>query len=101
MISSKKSREKPSQIRGINRRTKTPKRHKKTHGNHNTEASIQTMKDSYRFSLPPQLLYGPPWAHYLGGYQDRLLGGPLGLPDLSCTAPDGVEHKDYGEGVLG
>jgi hypothetical protein len=21
--------------------------------------------------------YGPPWAHYLGGYQDRLLGGPL------------------------
>jgi hypothetical protein len=30
--------------------------------------------------------YGPPWAHYLGGYQDRLLGGPLGLPDLSCTA---------------
>jgi hypothetical protein len=28
------------------------------------------------------LSYGPPWAHYLGGYQDRLLGGPLGLPDL-------------------
>jgi hypothetical protein len=24
----------------------------------------------------------------------------LGLPDLSCTAPDGVKHKDYGEGVL-
>jgi hypothetical protein len=23
------------------------------------------------------LSYGPPWAHYLGGYQDRLLGGPL------------------------
>jgi hypothetical protein len=20
--------------------------------------------------------YGPPWAHYLGVYQDRLLGGP-------------------------
>jgi hypothetical protein len=34
--------------------------------------------------------YGPPWAHYLGGYQDRLLGGPLGLPDLRCTAPAGV-----------
>jgi hypothetical protein len=47
------------------------------------------------------LLYGPPWAYYLGGYQDRLLGGPLGLPDLSCTTPDGVEHKDYSEGVLG
>jgi hypothetical protein len=22
------------------------------------------------------LSYGPLWAHYLGGYQDRLLGGP-------------------------
>jgi hypothetical protein len=47
------------------------------------------------------LLYGPPWAHYLGGYQDRLLGGPLGLLDLRCTAPDGVKHKDYGGEVLG
>jgi hypothetical protein len=26
-----------------------------------------------------------PWAHYLSGYQDRLLGGPLGLPDLRYT----------------
>jgi hypothetical protein len=25
------------------------------------------------------LSYGHPWAHYSGGYQDRLLGGPLGL----------------------
>jgi hypothetical protein len=41
------------------------------------------------------LSYGPPWAHYLGGYQDRLLGGPLGLPGLRYTAPGGVEHKDY------
>jgi hypothetical protein len=24
------------------------------------------------------LSYGHPWAHYSGGYQDRLLGGPLG-----------------------
>jgi hypothetical protein len=24
-----------------------------------------------------------PWAHYLGGYQDRLLGGPLGPPGLA------------------
>jgi hypothetical protein len=47
------------------------------------------------------LSYGPPWAHYLGGYQDRLLGGPLGLPGLHCTAPDGVKHKDYGGEVLG
>jgi hypothetical protein len=45
--------------------------------------------------------YGPPWAHYLGGYQDRLLGGPLGLPGLRYTTPDGVEHKDYGGEVLG
>jgi hypothetical protein len=47
------------------------------------------------------LSYGPPWAQCLGGYQDRLLGGPLGLPDLRCTVPDGVQHKDYGGEVLG
>jgi hypothetical protein len=47
------------------------------------------------------LSYGPPWAHYLGGYQDRLLGGPLGLPGLHYTAPEGVEHKDYTGVVLG
>jgi hypothetical protein len=47
------------------------------------------------------LSYGPPWAHYLGGYQDRLFGGPLGLLGLCHTAPDGVERKDYGGGVLG
>jgi hypothetical protein len=45
--------------------------------------------------------YGPPWAHYLGGYQDRLLGGPLGLPDLRYMAPEGVEHKDCRGEVLG
>jgi hypothetical protein len=39
--------------------------------------------------------------HYLGGYQDRLLGGPLGLPGLRCTAPEGVEHKDCRGEVLG
>jgi hypothetical protein len=37
--------------------------------------------------------YGPPWAHYLGGYQDRLLGGPLGLPGLRYTTPDGVDTR--------
>jgi hypothetical protein len=47
------------------------------------------------------LSYGPPWAHYLGGYQDRLLVGPLGLPGLRYTAPEGVEHKDYTGVVLG
>jgi hypothetical protein len=53
-------------------------------------------------SSPPSLLsYGPPWTHYLGGYQDRLLGGPLGLPDLRCTVPNGVKHKDYRGEVLG
>jgi hypothetical protein len=52
-------------------------------------------------SAEVKLSYGPPWAHYLGGYQDRLLGGPLGLPGLRYTAPDGVEHKDYGGEVLG
>jgi hypothetical protein len=47
------------------------------------------------------LLYGPPWAHCLGGYQNRLLGGPLGLLDMRCTTPDGVKHKDYGGEALG
>jgi hypothetical protein len=47
------------------------------------------------------LSYGPPWAHYLSGYQDRLLGGPLGLPDLCRTVPDGVRRKEYGGEVLG
>jgi hypothetical protein len=47
------------------------------------------------------LSYGPPWAHFLGGYQDRLLGGTLGLPGLRYRAPDGVEHKDYGGEILG
>jgi hypothetical protein len=32
-----------------------------------------------------ELSYGPPWAHYFGGYQDRLLGGPLGLLGLCAT----------------
>jgi hypothetical protein len=45
--------------------------------------------------------YGPPWAHCLGGYLDRLLGGPLGLLGLCHTAPDGVGRKDYGGEVLG
>jgi hypothetical protein len=45
--------------------------------------------------------YGPPWAHYLGGYQDRLIGGPLGLPGLRYMVPEGVEHKDYTRVVLG
>jgi hypothetical protein len=50
--------------------------------------------------IGPSLSYGPPWAHYLGGYKDRLLGGPLGLPDLRSTVPVGVKHKDYRGEVL-
>jgi hypothetical protein len=53
------------------------------------------------FYREQEVSYGPPWAHHLGGYQNRLLGGPLGLPDLRCTAPDGVKHKDYRGEVLG
>jgi hypothetical protein len=47
------------------------------------------------------LSYGPPWVHYLGGYQDRLPGGPLGLPGLSYMASDGVERTYYKGIVLG
>jgi hypothetical protein len=53
-----------------------------------------------KFAGIPVVSYGPPWAHYLGGYQDRLLGGPLGLSGLRY-APEGVEHKDCGGEVLG
>jgi hypothetical protein len=59
--------------------------------------ALLTVNESRRVCLS----YGPPWAHCLGGYQDRLLGGPLGLPGLRYTAPDGVEHKDYRGEVLG
>jgi hypothetical protein len=38
------------------------------------------------------LLYGPPWAHYIGG--------PLGLLGLCHMEPDGVGRKDYGGEVL-
>jgi hypothetical protein len=55
----------------------------------------------YKYYSTKYMLYGPPWAHYLGGYQDRLLGGPLGLPGLRYMAPEGVEHKDYKGVVLG
>jgi hypothetical protein len=51
--------------------------------------------------IRPPMSYGPPWAHYLSGYQDRLLGGPLGLPGLRYMASNGVEHKDYKGVVLG
>jgi hypothetical protein len=50
--------------------------------------------------LKYSLSYGPLWAHHLGGNQDRLLGGPLGLLGLCHTTPDGVGRKDYGAEVL-
>jgi hypothetical protein len=37
------------------------------------------------------LSYGHPWAHYSGGYQDRLLGGLLGLLNLCYTCWRGVQ----------
>jgi hypothetical protein len=53
------------------------------------------------YKVPWGLSYGPPWAHYLGGYKDKLLGGPLGLLDLGCTTPVGVKRKDLRGEVLG
>jgi hypothetical protein len=41
------------------------------------------------------LSYGPPWAHYLSGYQDRLLGGPLGLPGLRYMVSNGEAGTDH------
>jgi hypothetical protein len=63
--------------------------------------SASAVGSRINFSRKKLLSYGPPWAHYLGGYQDRLLGGPLGLPGLRYTASEDVEHKDYTGVVLG
>jgi hypothetical protein len=51
-------------------------------------------------SVGSALSYGPPWAHCLGGYQDRLLGGSLGLHGLCHAAPDSMGRKDYSGEVL-
>jgi hypothetical protein len=51
MIPSKKSREKPSQICGINRRTKTPKRHQKDPRKSQLRIFYTTKKDSYKVYL--------------------------------------------------
>jgi hypothetical protein len=72
------------------------------HGGMNSKMKSWTVSWlSLKTKVEPGLSYGPPWAHYLGGPQDRLLGGPLGLPGLRYTAPEGVEHKDYTGVVLG
>jgi hypothetical protein len=52
-------------------------------------------------SLPKVAAVWTSLGHYLSGYQDRLLGGPLGLLVLCHTAPDGVGRKDYDGEVLG
>jgi hypothetical protein len=65
------------------------------------ERGFEMGKVDQTLFLLRQVSYGPPWAHYLGGYQDRLLGGPLGLPGLRYTAPEGVEREDYTGVVLG
>jgi hypothetical protein len=64
-------------------------------------SSSSSDEDENRHKGKRSVSYGPPWAHYLGGYQDRLLGGPLGLPGLRYTAPEGMEHKDNTGVVLG
>jgi hypothetical protein len=79
-------------MRVNNRVTQAPPVRNRQHDNEATSRSANIGRN--------RMSYGPPWAHYLGGYQDRLLGGPLGLPDLRCTAPAGVKHKDYRGEVL-
>jgi hypothetical protein len=66
-----------------------------------TEPTAADTEEAAATEAQEEVSYGPPWAHYLSGYQDRLLGGPLGLPGLRYTAPEGVEHKDYTGVVLG
>jgi hypothetical protein len=39
--------------------------------------------------------------HCHEGYQDRLLGGLLGLFGLCHTTPDGAGREDFGGEVLG
>jgi hypothetical protein len=56
MFPSKKSGEKPTQIRGITPRTKAPKnKHEKDHEIHNAESSIQTRKDSQGLACHPSI----------------------------------------------
>jgi hypothetical protein len=55
MFSSKKSGEKPTQIRGITPRTKARKQAQKHHEKHNSESSIQTRKDSQGLACRPSI----------------------------------------------
>jgi hypothetical protein len=66
-----------------------------------TQLKVMFSNVLYSRTYHQGLSYGHPWAHYSDGYQDRLLGGLLGLLDLGYTAPASVERKDYREIVLG
>jgi hypothetical protein len=55
MFPSKKSGEKPTQIRGITPRTKARKQAQKDHVKHNFESSIQTRKDSQGLACRPSI----------------------------------------------
>jgi hypothetical protein len=66
----------------------SPSSQRASQGSGNVEAVIDDLdgdqdvvllsqdETTLRHGYPWVLSYGPPWAHYLGGYQDRLLGGP-------------------------
>jgi hypothetical protein len=64
-------------------------------------SSRQRKRERHEVLAVEKVSYGPPCAHYLGGYQDRLLGRLLALLGLRYTAPEGVEHKDCRGEVLG
>jgi hypothetical protein len=55
MFPSKKSGEKPTQIRGITPRTKARKQAQRDHEKHNSESSIQTRKDSQGLACRPSI----------------------------------------------
>jgi hypothetical protein len=55
MFPSKKSGEKPTQIRGITPGEKARKQAQKDHEKHNSESSIQTRKDSQGLACRPNI----------------------------------------------
>jgi hypothetical protein len=72
-----------------------------TLGNYSSRSSRLHETILLNYKVLGGLSYGHPWAHYSGGYQDRLLGGPLGLLDLCYMVPVGVERKNNRGIVLG
>jgi hypothetical protein len=90
----------PAPLRGFRRQPRANDRPPRHPSRAPLASTSSTPCPRWAFAPPALLSYGPPWALYLGGYQDRLLGGLLGQLDLGCTAPVGVEHKDLGGEVL-